>query len=163
MNVQEIYYELSKLKSNVMAWHSGKLSDVDLLGELSKFIDMYSDELQCIVGSFEQIKWERDIAILQLEEIGYELGEKIEKDCNELDCMCSCGNIVPKGCVCKCEVENKIKRAKIKEIAKFTTTCVEHFHKLVKNHQQHLFDDDDIQRELRWLCEQYYLAIEKDC
>ncbi len=81
MNVQEIYYELSKLKSNTMAWHSGELLDVDLLGELSKFIDMYSDELQCIVGSFEQIKWERDIAISQLKELGYELGERIVKDC----------------------------------------------------------------------------------
>lgn len=34
-------------------------------------------------GVFEQIKWERDVAIEQLEELGYRLGQKIEpcKDC----------------------------------------------------------------------------------
>ena len=31
-----------------------------------------------IIGSFEQIKWERDTAIAQLKELGYEFGEKIE-------------------------------------------------------------------------------------
>ena len=30
-----------------------------------------------IVGAYEQIKWERDIAIQQLHDLGYELGEKI--------------------------------------------------------------------------------------
>lgn len=32
------------------------------------------------LGAFEQIKWERDIAIGQLEELGYSLGEKIRED-----------------------------------------------------------------------------------
>ena len=31
-----------------------------------------------IISSFEQIKWERDTAIAQLKELGYEFGEKIE-------------------------------------------------------------------------------------
>ena len=33
-----------------------------------------------IIGSFEQIKWERDTAIAQLKELGYEFGEKIRTD-----------------------------------------------------------------------------------
>ena len=32
------------------------------------------------VGAIEQIKWERDIAIQQLNELGYELGEKIREE-----------------------------------------------------------------------------------
>ena len=31
------------------------------------------------VGAIEQIKWERDIAIQQLNELGYQFGEKVEK------------------------------------------------------------------------------------
>ena len=31
------------------------------------------------VGAIEQIKWERDIAISQLNELGYQFGEKVEK------------------------------------------------------------------------------------
>ena len=32
------------------------------------------------VGAIEQIKWERDIAIQQLNELGYDLGEKIREE-----------------------------------------------------------------------------------
>ena len=32
------------------------------------------------VGAIEQIKWERDIAIQQLNELGYQFGEKIRSD-----------------------------------------------------------------------------------
>lgn len=32
------------------------------------------------VGAIEQIKWERDIAIQQLKELGYQFGEKIRSD-----------------------------------------------------------------------------------
>ena len=32
------------------------------------------------VGAIEQIKWERDIAISQLNELGYQFGEKIRSD-----------------------------------------------------------------------------------
>ena len=31
-----------------------------------------------VLGSIEQIIWERDMAITQLKELGYELGEKIK-------------------------------------------------------------------------------------
>ena len=32
------------------------------------------------LGAIEQIKWERDIAIQQLNELGYQFGEKIRSD-----------------------------------------------------------------------------------
>ena len=35
------------------------------------------------VGAIEQIKWERDIAIQQLNELGYQLGEKVKPDEHE--------------------------------------------------------------------------------
>lgn len=71
--------------------------------------------------------------------------------------MCSCGNVVPISCICKCQVKEHIKRASQREVTKFTSDCIEYFHKLVANNRKHIFDDDDIQRELMCLCEQYYL------
>ena len=38
-----------------------------------------SHAINC-VGAIEQIKWERDIAIQQLNELGYQFGEKIRSD-----------------------------------------------------------------------------------
>ena len=35
------------------------------------------------VGAIEQIKWERDIAIQQLNELGYQFGEKVKPDEHE--------------------------------------------------------------------------------
>ena len=112
MNTHEIYYKLQELINNTMEWHSGKLSDVDLLGELSVFVDIHSHELQCLIGSFEQIKWERDTAIAQLKELGYELGEKIEKDCKT--CVNSTddfNNDIDNGCYLCCKgLENNYKQ-----------------------------------------------------
>ncbi len=36
----------------------------------------YLKVAKMIVGSFEQIQWERDVAIEQLKDLGYSLGEK---------------------------------------------------------------------------------------
>lgn len=36
-------------------------------------------DIICYLGAFEQIRWERDIAIGQLYELGYGLGEKIKE------------------------------------------------------------------------------------
>lgn len=36
------------------------------------------------LGTYEQIRWERDVAISQLEELGYGLGEKIRKEDKEM-------------------------------------------------------------------------------
>ena len=44
--------------------------------EISQAID---HAINC-VGAIEQIKWERDIAIQQLNELGYQFGEKIRSD-----------------------------------------------------------------------------------
>ena len=51
------------------------------------FDDIFSNkDIQAIdhaitcVGAIEQIKWERDIAIQQLNELGYQFGEKIRSD-----------------------------------------------------------------------------------
>ena len=42
-------------------------------------IEEYRDIISYL-GAFDQIKWERDIAIGQLEELGYSLGEKIREN-----------------------------------------------------------------------------------
>lgn len=38
------------------------------------------DSAKMYVGSFDQIKWERDLAIEQLRDLGYELGQKKRGD-----------------------------------------------------------------------------------
>lgn len=42
-----------------------------------KYEEEYVESAKMYIGSFEQIIWERDIAIEQLHELGYNLGEKI--------------------------------------------------------------------------------------
>ena len=49
----------------------------DLVMESEEIIEAY-DMALTILKVFDQIKWERDIAIEQLHELGYELGQKIE-------------------------------------------------------------------------------------
>lgn len=57
--------------------------------EIYKWLDTvicHSDEEEYVksakmyIGSFEQINWERDLAIAQLHELGYQLGEKIREN-----------------------------------------------------------------------------------
>ena len=47
--------------------------------EDTEFTQALSHAINC-VGAIEQIKWERDIAIQQLNELGYQFGEKIWYD-----------------------------------------------------------------------------------
>ena len=58
---------------------------LERMQEINKQLKNY-DVVQAIdhaincVGAIEQIKWERDIAIQQLNELGYQFGEKIRSD-----------------------------------------------------------------------------------
>lgn len=62
----------------------------DMLKKFPKvFDDVFSEkDIQALdhaincVGAIEQIKWERDIAIQQLNELGYQFGEKIWREFN---------------------------------------------------------------------------------
>ena len=49
--------------------------------EALKFCDDFinKDDKKVSIGVLEQVMWERDVAIDQLKELGYELGQKIEK------------------------------------------------------------------------------------
>lgn len=47
---------------------------VEIIDEISK---KYKDKYVSI-GAYDQVRWERDIAIEQLHELGYELGENIK-------------------------------------------------------------------------------------
>ena len=40
----------------------------------------YLKTAKMLVGAFKQVEWERDIAILQLKELGYSLGEKVREE-----------------------------------------------------------------------------------
>ncbi len=69
-------------------------TDAELVSKINEIIDyINAEQPKCIPvkskeqepsedvvsrGVFEQVMWERDIAIQQLKELGYEFGEKIE-------------------------------------------------------------------------------------
>jgi hypothetical protein len=61
------------------------LQDLSIV-KLEKRTERKKQEVQALdhaitcVGAIEQIKWERDIAIQQLNELGYQFGEKIRSD-----------------------------------------------------------------------------------
>lgn len=40
----------------------------------------YVESAKMFIGSFEQIEWERNLAIQQLHELGYQLGEKVNEN-----------------------------------------------------------------------------------
>lgn len=60
-----------KTTKELMEWLNSQI----LIHDTEEFRDVIN-----YLGAFEQIKWERDIAIGQLEELGYSLGEKIRED-----------------------------------------------------------------------------------
>ena len=53
--------------------------DIKYCNFSKKYIQAIDHAINC-VGAIEQIKWERDIAISQLNELGYQFGEKIRSD-----------------------------------------------------------------------------------
>lgn len=57
------------------------------IDEVYRWLNMFKDIPDCrdyvqsakmYIGSFNQIKWERDVAISQLKDLGYEFGQRIE-------------------------------------------------------------------------------------
>ena len=56
-----------------------RMQEINKQLENDEVVKALSHAINC-VGAIEQIKWERDIAISQLNELGYQLGEKIWYD-----------------------------------------------------------------------------------
>ena len=50
---------------------------LDIFGH-TKDIKDYLDCIKMYLGTYNQIQWERDVAISQLNELGYQFGEKIK-------------------------------------------------------------------------------------
>lgn len=67
--LNSVYY--SVLKNNVYK----KIKESDLLNHTE--LDLINEAIT-VWGAFNQIKWERDIAISQLEELGLSLGETVD-------------------------------------------------------------------------------------
>jgi hypothetical protein len=57
------------------------ITDIDVLQEKAiEIVEQVSDECKdkyVSMGVYKQVAWERDIAIKQLHELGYEFGEKV--------------------------------------------------------------------------------------
>ena len=70
-----------KTPKEIYNWIDKKIKSESVIG--------YKDEqdfwlsAKMFIGCFDQIKWERDIAIDQLKQLGYSLGEKIEEEVND--------------------------------------------------------------------------------
>ena len=74
MKSKQVLEKLERMKTILVN------SDKQTLEQFNKeYIQALSHAINC-VGAIEQIKWERDIAIQQLNELGYQFGEKIGSD-----------------------------------------------------------------------------------
>lgn len=67
-----------KTPKELIEWLSGRYADRWCQIPMTD-VEEYRDIITYL-GAFDQIKWERDIAIGQLEELGYSLGEKIREE-----------------------------------------------------------------------------------
>ena len=56
-----------------------RMQEINKQLENDEVVQAIDHAINC-VGAIEQIKWERDIAIQQLNELGYQFGEKIRSD-----------------------------------------------------------------------------------
>jgi hypothetical protein len=56
-----------------------RMQEINKQLENDEVVQALDHAINC-VGAIEQIKWERDIAIQQLNELGYQFGEKIRSD-----------------------------------------------------------------------------------
>lgn len=76
-----------------------KICNTCPLNEIKRIYTEEQEPKKVSLGVYEQIRWERDIAIEQLKELGYGLGEKIEPKTGHWiptygNVMCSvCGNV----------------------------------------------------------------------
>lgn len=63
------------------------ITDIDVLQEKAiEIVEQVAEEYKnkyVSIGAYKQVAWERDIAIGQLNELGYEFGQKIEVEKHE--------------------------------------------------------------------------------
>lgn len=79
VNVNDVLKILHKYGKYIFVTDEKKYSSmVDEIANL-KALEQESCDDTVSRGVFEQVMWERDTAIEQLRELGYELGQKIEK------------------------------------------------------------------------------------
>lgn len=74
MKPKQIIENIKKLKTK----RKSIIAELSLIDE-ADYSQALDHAINC-VGAIEQIKWERDIAIQQLNELGYQFGEKIRSD-----------------------------------------------------------------------------------
>ena len=56
-----------------------RMQEINKQLENDEVVQALTHAINC-VGAIEQIKWERDMAIQQLNELGYQFGEKIRSN-----------------------------------------------------------------------------------
>ena len=72
--LQSIKYEIEYMLKNYPKVFEDEFSEKDI-----KAIDY----ALTIIGAFDTVKWERDIAIEQLHDLGYEFGQKVKENNDE--------------------------------------------------------------------------------
>lgn len=71
---------MEKLYDDLKEGLDQAISITNLQGNLKSLIEQIQEENKSIVSAYEQVVWERDVAIDQLKQLGYGLGEKIDKE-----------------------------------------------------------------------------------
>ena len=70
---------MEKMKPKKVIEVLERMQEINKQLENDEVVQAIDHAINC-VGAIEQIKWERDIAIQQLNELGYQFGEKIRSD-----------------------------------------------------------------------------------
>ena len=71
--------KMEKMKPKKVIEVLERMQEINKQLENDEVVQALSHAITC-VGALEQIIWERDIAIQQLNELGYQFGEKIRSD-----------------------------------------------------------------------------------
>ena len=70
---------MEKMKPKKVIEVLERMQEINKQLENDEVVQALDHAINC-VGAIEQIKWERDIAIQQLNKLGYQFGEKIRSD-----------------------------------------------------------------------------------
>lgn len=78
-----------KIKERLGDWHNHYDDGLMVVQEAIEIVNQVAEECKdkyVSIGAYNQVAWERDIAIKQLHELGYEFGQKIDSNDGWIPC-----------------------------------------------------------------------------
>ena len=75
--------KIFKAELHDFGWEGQTVNNLLCLGDAIEIVNQVAEEDKdkyVSIGAYQQVAWERDVAIKQLHELGYGFGEKIDKE-----------------------------------------------------------------------------------